>query len=153
MVLALFPSGRVPCSGLPRAQCLGAPERCAWNGDACKEHAPRPERPMRALEREMITCESIEDKRFCKDEYEDCDWDKDDKTCSTVCAAVDGKSRCERAPRCVWEAWDGDEEAAGSSWLLHVLLAPASLAQAPCEAFASLAPSNITANCFYEPGR
>ena len=99
MVLALFPSGRVPCSGLPRTQCLGAPERCAWNGDACKEHAPRPERPMRALEHEMITCESIDEKRQCKDDYEDCDWDKDDKTCSTVCAAVDGKSRCERAPR------------------------------------------------------
>ena len=112
MVLALFPSGRVPCSGLPRTQCLGAPERCAWNGDACKEHAPRPERPMRALEHEMITCKSIDKKSQCKDDYEDCDWDKDDKTCSTVCAAVDGKSRCERAPRCVWEAWDGDEEVA-----------------------------------------
>ena len=50
---------------------------------------------MRALEHEMITCESIDEKRQCKDDYEDCDWDKDDKTCSTVCAAVDDKSRCE----------------------------------------------------------
>ena len=42
MVLALFPSGRRPL--LPRTQCLGAPERCAWNGDA------HPRRSARELE-------------------------------------------------------------------------------------------------------